>query len=298
MTPREKGFLLLTSRLGNPDRKVLTVPQLRTLSQRMRSSPRWKEDRDLEPEDLVPLGYSRDMARRIVDLLEEEALLERYLLRSERRGYVPLTWVNEEYPAELKARLGDEAPGCLWTLGDLSVLAGPKISLAGSRNLNRDNLNFAREAGRQAALQGYTLVSGNARGADTAAQESCLAAGGRVISIVADALLERQPRENVLYISEQEFDESFSPQRALSRNRCIHALGCKTLIAQSSLQKGGTWDGTVKNLRFRWSPVFCFDDGAESTQLLCQMGAVAISLDALGKIDDLMPLQDNFLDRQ
>ena len=229
------------------------------------------------------------------DLLEEEALLERYLLRAKRRGFVPLTWVNWEYPRELRAALGDEAPGCIWALGDLKLLEGPKISLVGSRELNGDNLNFAREAGRQAARQGYTLVSGNARGADTAAQESCLEAGGRVITIVADALTEHPVRKNVLYLSEQEFDEPFSAQRALSRNRCIHALGSKTLVAQSSLGKGGTWDGAVKNLRFGWSGVFCFDDGAESTQLLCQMGASPVSLEELKNLDALRPRQESFL---
>ena len=297
MNPRERGFLLLTSHLGNPDRKVLTVPQLRTLAERMRNAPPPDRERELEPGDLVYLGYSLDMARRIVDLLEEQELLERYLARGKRRGCIPITWVSQEYPAVLRSRLGDDAPGCLWALGDLSLLEGPKISLVGSRDLDPENLKFAREAGRQAALQGNTLVSGNARGADTAAQESCLAAGGRVVSIVADNLGEIQPRQNVLYLSELDFDEGFSSQRALSRNRCIHALGGKTLVAQSSLRKGGTWDGTVKNLRFGWSPVFCFDDGSEASMLLQEMGASGISGENLENLNSLTPNQNDFLDR-
>ena len=36
MNPRERGFLLLTSHLGDPERKVLTVAQLRSLALRMR----------------------------------------------------------------------------------------------------------------------------------------------------------------------------------------------------------------------------------------------------------------------
>lgn len=298
MNPQESGFLLLTCKLGNPDRKVLTVPQLRTLARRVRRAPRLDDTRDILPEDLISLGYSREFAGQIVSLLEEEDLLERCLTRARRRNMVPLTWVSAGYPAELKERLGEEAPGCLWALGDLSILEGPKISLVGSRELRPENLEFAREAGRQAALQGYILVSGNARGADTAAQESCLASGGRVISIVADALDKHQPRENLLYLSEQDFDEAFSSQRALSRNRCIHALGSKTLVAQSTYGRGGTWDGTVKNLRHGWSSVFCFDDAEESTQLLCQMGATAISMEELGDLATIAPDQDNFLDRQ
>ena len=56
MNPREKGFLLLTSHLGNPDRRVLTTAQLRTLADRVRMMPKPESDRDLEETDLVSLG--------------------------------------------------------------------------------------------------------------------------------------------------------------------------------------------------------------------------------------------------
>ena len=80
----------------------------------------------------------------------------------------------------------------------------------------------------------------------------------------------------MLYVSEEDFDEPFSSQRALSRNRVIHALGRMVFVAQSDLGKGGTWDGTVKNLRFGWSPVACFRDGSEASSQLEQMGAYLI----------------------
>ena len=79
MNPRERGFLLLSSHLGNPDRRPLTVPQMRTLADRMALMTAPEVDRDLETHDLVNLGYNREMAQRIVDLLEEEPLLDRYL---------------------------------------------------------------------------------------------------------------------------------------------------------------------------------------------------------------------------
>ena len=297
MILKEAGFLLLTCRLGNPDRKVLSTAQLRTLSRRMRDFPIDNPDRELVPEDLMKLGYGADLARRIVGLLEEEELLLHYLRRAQRAGCIPITRVHALYPAILRQRLGDDAPGCLWAKGDPDILNDPKIALVGSRELAAPNAEFAREAGRQAAVQGYALVSGNARGADKIAQEAALAAGGRVISIVADCLEKHDLRENLLYLSEDAFEADFSAQRALSRNRCIHALGEKALVAQASYQHGGTWDGTVKNLRFGWSPVFCFDDGSPAARLLCQMGAVGIPPDALSDFQALQPWEDNFLGR-
>ena len=230
-------------------------------------------------------------------LLSEERLLDKYLKEAAMCDCAPMSRISDGYPLLLHKRLGLESPGCLWARGDLELLKEPTISLVGSRELREENWRFAVEVGRQAALQGYVLVSGNARGADRAAQDSCLDNGGKVISVVADELWKQPIRENVLYLSEDSYEEAFSAQRALSRNRVIHALGLKTFVAQSGLKTGGTWDGTVKNLRFGWSPVFCCDDGSEATEILCQMGAAAVGMDDLNSIYDLSQNQTNFLDR-
>lgn len=286
MTPREQGFLLLTSWLGDPERKPLTVVQFRTLTGRVRGMAVPGEDRQMRPADLMALGYSEAEAGRILHLLSDKELLEYYLHKGRKAGCVPLTRVSEGYPARLRTALGLDSPGCLWAKGDVRLLDTPCIALVGSRDLLQRNRIFAWEVGRQAARQGYTLVSGNARGADTAAQQACLEAGGRVISVVADRLESHKEKENVLYLSEEGYDMAFSPQRALSRNRVIHALGSKTLVAQSNLT-GGTWDGTVRNLQQRYSGVFCFNDGSTAMKELEQMGAVLIGLENLRDIEAL-----------
>lgn len=292
MTAGERGFLLLCCHLGNPDRRPLTPAQLRKLTSRVRSAPAQTDLREMEPRDLTALGYGMEEARRIVALLEEDALLDRYLAKAAKHGCIPITRVSPDYPAILRKRLGADAPGCLWARGNVSLLQKPAIALVGSRELHRENAAFAREAGIQAARQGFTLISGNARGADQTAQDACIGAGGTVISILADRLTDHVPLEHTLYLSEEGFDLDFSPQRALSRNRCIHALGQLTLVAQSSLQTGGTWDGSVKNLRFGWSALYCFADGSESIRQLVQMGAQEIDSTALSDFSALpRPIQ-------
>lgn len=294
MTPQERGFLLLASHLGDPNRKVLTTAQLRVLADRVSYSEKKGEERALSEKDLTALGFGREVSRQIVDLLGEEARLDAYLNRGRRMDCTPITRVSREYPLILRQRLGLDSPGCLWAKGNVELLNTPAIALVGSRELGEPNREFAAEAGRQAAKQGLTLVSGNARGADRAAQEACLNAGGNVISIVADAL-NRQPRvRNVLFLSEGDYDGAFSAQRALSRNRCIHALGRIVFVAQSELGKGGTWDGTVKNLRFGWSPVACFRDGSESARRLEQMGAYLVGGEDLRDLGALLAQGLNF----
>ncbi len=291
MNSREKGFLLLTSHLGDPSRKPLTVAQLRNLAGRARDLDITDPNRNMQPEDLIHLGYAPDMAQRILSLLDDRELLEYYLHRGARQNCRVFTRVSDGYPMQVRTKLGLDSPGCLWAKGDLTLLGKPAVSAVGSRDLRKANREFAYEVGVQAAKQGYVLVSGNARGADTVAQEACLASGGCVISVVADAL-EKQPlRERVLYLSEDSFDYGFSPQRALSRNRVIHAFSSKTFVSQCAEEKGGTWDGTVKNLIAGWSSVYCFRDGSTASLRLADMGASLIDSQQLTEIAQLQELQ-------
>lgn len=289
MTGAEQGFLLLTAHLGNPDRKPLTVAQFRQLTKVARQMEKPVEDRTLTAQDLINVGFRPDFAWRVIGLLEEENLLLRYLEQARSLSCYPITRLNDLYPQGIRDKLGLEAPGCLWAKGDSFALTQPMISLVGSRVLEDSNRAFAQEVGKQAALQGYTLVSGNARGADRTAQESCLANGGMVLSVVADALGAQEAKARILYLSEDDFDREFSSQRALSRNRVIHALGEKTFVAQCTLGKGGTWDGTVKNLRNGWSPVFCYDDESPAFRELTQMGADKVDIPALKNIEKITP---------
>lgn len=297
MNGREAGFLLLTSQLGDPERKPLTVAQFRTLASRVRASVKPKTDRELEEEDLIALGYSREMAERILHLLGERQLLDYYMRKGKQRDCFPITRAGEQYPIRVRKCLGDDSPGCLWAKGDISILHKPCVALVGSRELNDENRRFAEQVGMQAAKQGFVLVSGNARGADKTAQEACLRAGGNVICVVADSLEKHKEKDSVLYLSEDGYNNAFSSQRALSRNRIIHSLCQITFVAQSSLRTGGTWDGTVRNLKAGWSRVFCFGDGSEAAKELEQMGARLISSDQLTDWQPLLDIEESLFDR-
>lgn len=291
MNAREQGFLLLTGFLGDPNRKRLTVAQFRQLALRARELKKPAQDRDMTEADLVSIGYDRKTAQRILTLLSQKEQLLWYVQQGARRDCVPITRISSAYPPRMHCRLGLDSPSVLWVKGDLSLLEKPAVALVGSRELQPENEAFAREVGRQAALQGYALVSGNARGADRTAQDSCLEHGGDVISVVADSLQKYPLQGHVLYLAEDGYDIAFSSHRALERNRVIHCLVEKTFVAQSGL-RGGTWDGTTKNLQKNWSSVFCFDDGSAAFQTLVQMGAAPVTVDQLS---DLSALENHFL---
>ena len=288
----EQGFLLLTSQLGDPDRKSLTVPQFRELAKRALSAEREVSSRDLTVEDLIALGYDRVMGQRIFGLLSGANQLREYLRRAADCDCYPITRLSESYPLPVRKRLGLDSPGVLWAKGDITLLNRPTVAVVGSRELNRENRKFAREAGRQIAKQGYIMVSGNAKGADREAQEACLEAGGKVISIVADSLQDKLLAENMLYLSLDDFDKEFSTQRALHRNHVIHSMAALTLVAQCTWGKGGTWDGTLRNLKNGWNPVCCFDDGSDASAELQNRGVQLIThehLRDLSRLEEIDP---------
>lgn len=291
------GFLLLTGHLGDPQRRPLTTAQFRTLAKRVKALKLNDPTRELDAADLLSIGYDPQSAQRIVELLDAEEQLDWYVREGKRYGCVPITRVSPAYPVRLADRLGLDSPGCLWAKGDLSLLEAPAIALVGSRILNPVNEAFAWEAGRQAALQGFVLVSGNAKGADRTAQDSALEHGGRVISVVPDALQEQPSQENVLYLSEEGYDLEFSAPRALSRNRAIHCLGSLTLVAQCTLGKGGTWDGSIKNLKHRYSPLFVLDDCSQGAEALIGMGAEPMLGSDLEDLSSLKPSIKNLIDQ-
>lgn len=278
MTGAERGFLLLTGHLGDPAGKPLTTAQFRELTRRCRLMEKPELQRELTVQDLKALGCDQSFAQRVMALLGRQEQLAWYLEKAEKAGCAPATRISESYPNRLHKALGMDAPGCLWMKGKRSILDMPRVSLVGSRDLRPENREFARTVGAQAARQGYALVSGNARGADREAQESCLSEGGFVICVVADPLQEHAAKERVLYVAEEGFDIAFSSYRALSRNRIIHALSEKTFVAQCAYGKGGTWSGTKNNLRHCLSDVYCFADGSEAARELCAMGAQPVSL--------------------
>ena len=284
-------MLLLCADLGD-GQKPLTPAQFRRLRVHVLARPEGEApaERTLEEADLRALGLEASFARRVAALLDREAALDAYLRVGRELDVSPVTRVSPLYPARLRV-LGQDAPTVLFCRGDSSLLQRPAVALVGSRELTEAGRTFARRVGELAALEGFVLVSGNARGADQTAQEACLAAGGAVISVLPDSLADHDPAgERILFVSEQGWHLPIAPYRALDRNRLIHALGEKTLAAQSRLT-GGTWSGSLENLRRGWSPLFVNEAGGPGCARLIALGANPVRLETLDSLRALTPTQ-------
>lgn len=260
------------------------------------------DSRDLDVQDLMRLGCNRETANLILYRLEQKETLHAYLRNLWNLGIQVVTRLSPEYPQKLRTTLGDRAPLILYCGGNLNLFSTRCISLVGSRNLRQMGKSFAAQAGKQIAEQGYTYCSGGATGADTAGYSSAMGAEGSAILFVADSLQscmeqdlyrQRLRQGNLLLVSEFGYDQGFSPQRALSRNRLIHAMGERTLVAQSDYGFGGTWSGTMENLKQGWSPVYMCNEEPEhpGTRGLIERGATPILLHELKHLSKLQKEQ-------
>ncbi len=232
---------------------------------------RLSEELRLYPQiDMDALGYSPRICQRVQALLEREEALWAYVRAVPE--IQPIWPGHALYPLRLEL-LQEEMPPVLFCKGDPDLLLGEHISVVGSREPAEANAAFARALGERIAEEGFTLVSGNARGIDTIAQEACLAAGGKVVAFVPDMLKKYPERKNVLYLSDEGYDRFFTAQRALRRNIYIHGLGKLCFVAQCAKTAGGTWQGSADNLRHGRSPLYLYSDGTAGADALLRLGA-------------------------
>lgn len=297
MNTAERGFLLLCGDLAD-GMTPLSLHQLHLLRQRLSGI---EQEGDASTSLSVPffqsLGYSEKYAARLAALYDRETVLQQYLELGAQKGCFPLTCVSDGFPQELRSRLGKRCPAVLFYRGDPTLLDGRKIAVVGSRKLKAYGSAFAARVGELAAREGLTLVSGNAHGADKTAQEACLQNGGSVIAVVSEPLCEQLPAsDRILYLAESGWHQEFSAERALGRNRLIHALGERSFVAQCAVGSG-TWQGAANALKHAIAPVFVCNDGSEGAKGLENLGAAPVTPEKLNDLSALCPAQTSLFDR-
>jgi DNA processing protein len=100
-------------------------------------------------------------------LAASEAVVQAELGRAERLGARVIVWGEPDYPPLLAATA--DAPIALTCLGDNARLSGRCVAVVGARNASVNGQRFAQDLARDLAAAGLVVVSGLARGIDTAA---------------------------------------------------------------------------------------------------------------------------------
>ena len=234
----------------------------------------WLKDHGLQPESLVT-GDARQLLStwmdrtitldRIERLLGRGVALGLVLEKWHRAGLWVLTRSDQEYPERLKKRLNQKSPPVLIGCGNKGLLDMGGIAVVGSRDASDEDLSFAATLGADAASQGYSIVSGGARGVDQSAMLGALDREGTAIGILADSLLRSATsakyrkflRSNdLVLVSPFNPEAGFNVGNAMARNRYIYCLSYAAVVVSSSHEKGGTWNGAIEDLNAHWVPLW------------------------------------------
>ncbi|HEY5551741.1 MAG TPA: DNA-processing protein DprA [Opitutaceae bacterium] len=210
-------------------------------------------------------------AARLGRLLDRGLLLSLALERWQTRAIWVISRADPEYPRRLKARLRENSPPVLYGCGQIDWLDSGGLAVVGSRNANDSLLEYSMRVGSAAASAGYPVVSGGARGVDSAAMHGALVSRGRVIGVLPDSLeraaLAREYRNaliagQLLLVSPYDPAAGFNAGHALSRNKLIYALADAGLVAETAHGEGGTWAGAVEQIdKLRFVPIYVRSTG-------------------------------------
>jgi len=213
----------LLAEFGNDPRRILAAPRRQL-----------EGVRGIGPESSAALsGWTEhfNLAR------EEERLAQ--------AGATFLTPRDDDYPSMLK-EIHDPPIG-LYRLGSYRF-EHPCVAIVGSRRTTLYGQAVAKKLGSELARLGFCVVSGLARGIDTAAHEGALAVGGKTAAVLGTGLDSIYPSENLkLYrdiaasgavLSEFPFGRKADRQSFAMRNRIVSGMSQAVVVVESDVSGG------------------------------------------------------------
>ena len=283
--------ILLVSRMHSKGLQPLSAPEYWELQE---ACPRPGNLLGRTEEQLMgDYGLSRRLASRIVVLLDRVRAIAFELEQLEHSGIWTVTPFDEHYPKDLQDRLRSKAPATFHAAGAIDLFDQPGIGVVGSRDVNPEGAEVAKDLAAKAIDLGFSLVSGGARGVDQLAMNAAFQAGGNVIGVLADSLVRKLRNPDVrraIYEDRTVMCTPYSPETpfrvwtAMGRNKLIYALSEMTVVVASEPGKGGTWSGATEALEAGFGRVGVWRGPGEGpgNQLLEERGAQPIrSIDEL-----------------
>ena len=157
-----------------------------------------------------------------------------------------LSLTDKDYPTNLKYIY--DPPSTLYVEGKIIPEDNIAIAIVGSRRATHYGLQNAQKLAYELAAKGISIISGLARGVDSAAHRGALRAGGRTIAVLGSGLNVIYPRENKALAREiaqngaviSEFPEDTPPfkENFPRRNRIISGLSLGVVVVEAAKRSG------------------------------------------------------------
>lgn len=166
--------------------------------------------------------------------------------RAERVGARLVLLGDADYPAQLKAI--PSPPPFLFVRGDIRAEDALAVAVVGARRATPYGLQVSERLAGDLAARGVTVVSGFARGVDTAAHRGALGAGGRTIAVLGSGVDVIYPPENRklvarvvergALVSQLPMGAPPLPEHFPLRNRTIAGLALGTVVVEAGERSG------------------------------------------------------------
>jgi DNA processing protein len=191
-----------------------------------------------------------------------------------------------DYPAQLQNI--DDAPPLLAVRGHAAVLRRDMIAIVGSRNASAASAKMAEQLARDLGAAGFAVVSGLARGVDTAAHRASLATG--TVAILAGGHDRVYPPEHAPLLDEMTRDGAAVTEMPLGweprgrdfprRNRLISGLALGVIVIEAARKSGSLITARLaleQNREVFAVPGSPLDPRAEGTNALIKQGAIMVT---------------------
>ncbi|CUK25037.1 DNA protecting protein DprA [Cognatishimia activa] len=226
--------------------------------------------------------------------------IEREIEAAQKFGATAIYHGAKDYPTALYDL--PDAPPFFWARGDLSLLTKPKIALVGARNASSLGTRMARGLAKDLGENGHVIVSGLARGIDTAAHKAALDTG--TIAVFAGGVDVTYPVENThlaadiaekgLILSEQPMGLQPQARHFPTRNRIVSGLAKAVVVVEAATKSGSLI--TARNALDQGRDVLAvpghpIDTRAAGCNLLLRDGATLVrsAKDVLEAIEPIVP---------
>ena len=169
------------------------------------------------------------------------------LARAKDSGITVLSMEDLQYPPRLKEIY--DPPLILYVRGDPEVLTRPGIAMVGTRHPTPYGSGMAERLGCDLAAQGLVIISGMARGVDTASHRGAISAKGKTVAVFGTGVDVIYPKENTrlseqilalggALISEFSLGTFAAPQNFPIRNRILSGMSIGVLVVEAAEYSG------------------------------------------------------------
>jgi len=171
-----------------------------------------------------------------------------------------VTLYDAAYPARIRSALGEKAPPTLFLRGRPELFRQSAIAILGAVPPRGDAEAHVRSLVRQATEQDYVILTDGMTGLGRIAEDEAYLSGGRVISLLSGALLDRVQKPMLSKLIEERRGAAVSPlhpealptrPHGLARGRCLYAQATAAFVFGCELKKGDTWQCAADALRDR-----------------------------------------------